>query len=55
MATPVPVASAMEISHVFLATAFVMVQDKNGKQQQCRAILDSEYQLLKSTSFLRNS
>ncbi|XP_060858122.1 uncharacterized protein LOC132935520 [Metopolophium dirhodum] len=45
VSAPVPVNTTAENSHVFLATALVMVQDKNGGHRQCRAILDSGSQV----------
>ncbi|XP_060878971.1 uncharacterized protein LOC132951187 [Metopolophium dirhodum] len=45
VSAPVPVNTTAENSHVFLATALVMVQDKNGGHRQCRASLDSGSQV----------
>lgn len=41
VSAPVPAKIATKSSHVFLATALVMVRDKNGGRRHCRAILDS--------------
>ncbi|XP_060877301.1 uncharacterized protein LOC132950092 [Metopolophium dirhodum] len=45
VSAPVRVNTTAENSHVFLATALVKVQDKNGGHRQCRAILDSGSQV----------
>jgi len=45
VSAPIPIEIASKNSHVFLATALVMVRDKNGGRRQCRAILDSGSQV----------
>jgi hypothetical protein len=45
VSAPVPAEITTGNSHVFLTTALVMVQDKNGGRRQCRAILDSDSQI----------
>lgn len=45
VSAPVPAEIARVNPHVFLATALVIVRDKNGRRRQCRAILDSGSQV----------
>lgn len=45
VSAPVPAEITRGNSHVFLATALVIVRDKNGRRRQCRVILDSGSQV----------
>lgn len=44
VSSPVPADTDIN-AHVFLATALVVVRDKNGRHRQCRALLDSGSQV----------